>query len=175
MVAHNGDRFDLPWFKTRCILHGIPTHPRYKTIDTLAWAKRNFYFNTNKMDYIGKFLGFGGKIETGLELWKDVVLKNDREKLDQMAEYCRRDVQLLEQVYKKMAAHITHKTHVGVMKGGDKWQCPHCGSMDVISRRKNVTAGGTRHWDMQCTKDGRIYKISDPAHTKWREYRKNLK
>ena len=35
MVAHNGDSFDLGWFKTRCLLHGIQTFPEYKTVDTL--------------------------------------------------------------------------------------------------------------------------------------------
>ena len=23
LIAHNGDRFDLPWFRTRCLFHGV--------------------------------------------------------------------------------------------------------------------------------------------------------
>ena len=27
LIAHNGDRFDLPWFRTRCIYHGVEFPP----------------------------------------------------------------------------------------------------------------------------------------------------
>ena len=35
MVAHNGDKFDLPWFRARCAYHGLQSMPSYKTVDTL--------------------------------------------------------------------------------------------------------------------------------------------
>jgi DNA polymerase elongation subunit (family B) len=39
-VAHYGDRFDLPWIKTRCLFYGIPSLPLYKTIDTKQLASK---------------------------------------------------------------------------------------------------------------------------------------
>ena len=40
IVAHNGDRFDLKWVRTRALFHGIDVMPTVKTIDTLKWAKK---------------------------------------------------------------------------------------------------------------------------------------
>jgi RNase P subunit RPR2 len=161
LVGHNGDKFDLPWIKTRCLFHGFQTFPRYKTIDTLAWARRNFYFNSNRLNYIGQYLGVGGKIKTEFGLWKDVVLRDDRKKLAQMVKYNKRDVVLLEQVYNKLAGHVAPKTHVGVLNGLEKWTCAHCGSEDVIvNKTRRVTAAGTIQKQMLCQDCGRYYSIS---------------
>jgi DNA polymerase elongation subunit (family B) len=62
IVAHNGDRFDLKWIRTRALFHGIQFMPSPKTIDTLKWAKKYFNFNSNKLDYIAKLLKVGAKM-----------------------------------------------------------------------------------------------------------------
>ena len=64
IVAHNGDRFDLKWIKTRALFHGLKMLIDYPQFDTLKVAKKKFYFNSNRLDYISKFLGFEGKINT---------------------------------------------------------------------------------------------------------------
>ena len=74
LIGHNGDRFDLPWIRTRCLYHRIPVFPNYTTLDTLKNARSKFNFNSNKLDYIAKFLGVGEKIHTGYDLWKNIVL-----------------------------------------------------------------------------------------------------
>ena len=53
VVAHFGDGFDVPWIRTRALVHGF-TLPILKTIDTKAWASKYFYFNSNKLDYLAK-------------------------------------------------------------------------------------------------------------------------
>ena len=40
LVAHYGDHFDAPWFRTRCLFHGLAPIPIYKTIDTKAWSSK---------------------------------------------------------------------------------------------------------------------------------------
>lgn len=170
LVAHNGDKFDLPWIKARCAHHGLPTFPSYKTVDTLQWARRRFYFNSNRLDYLGKFLGLGRKHKTEFGLWKAVVLKRDAAALRRMVRYCQRDVALLEKVYLKLAPHVPHKTHAGVMAGRDKWSCPSCTSVKVaVARGVRVTAAGTITHRMQCKKCHRSYTISDSAHSEYRE------
>lgn len=165
LVAHNGDKFDLPWIKTRCLHHGLQTFPKYKTIDTLAWAKRNFYFNSNRLNYLGKYLGIGGKLETRFDLWKDVVLSNDRARLGQMVRYNKRDVVLLEQVYDRLSAHVHPKTHVGVLNNREKWTCAYCGSEDVrVNKTKRVTMRGTVSKQMHCGNCGRYYTISSQSY-----------
>ena len=56
LVGHNGDKFDLPWVRTRCLYHKIPVFPNYTTVDTLKQARSKFRFNSNKLDYIAQFL-----------------------------------------------------------------------------------------------------------------------
>lgn len=172
MVAHNGDRFDLPWFKTRCIFHGIQTNFSYKTIDTLQWARRNFYFNSNKMDYIATFLGCEGKMKTGLDLWKKVVLKNDRKALKYMVEYCQHDVKILEKVYTRLSEHVNVKTHAGVAAGRDKWSCVKCASEKVRKSKTKISAKGELHHQMQCAECGSYYVISPRVFSDYLEAKK---
>ena len=63
IIAHNGDRFDIKKIRTRCIYHRIPMFPKYRTLDTLKKAKSGFNFNSNRLDYIAKFLGVGAKLK----------------------------------------------------------------------------------------------------------------
>lgn len=172
LVAHNGDSFDMPWLKSRCIFHGLPPLPDHKTVDTLQWARRKFYFNSNRLDYIAKYLGLGGKLKTEFGLWKDIVLKNDRSALARMVTYCKRDVALLEQVWKRMSLHIAVKTHAGVTAGLDKWTCPRTGSVNVKKHKTRITANGTRQHQMQSLADGGYYTIGDKAYREYLEARK---
>lgn len=172
IVAHNGDRFDLPWFRTRCVFHGIHTRFNYKTIDTLQWAKRNFYFNSNRMDYIASFLGVGAKLHTELDLWKRIVMKNDRKALKYMVEYCKHDVDILEKVYHKLSEHVNIKTHAGVVAGRDKWSCPRCASLSVKKNGVKISAKGESNHYMQCKKCGSSYVINSKTLRDYEEAKK---
>jgi len=102
IVTHNGDNFDIKHLRARCIFHGIPLNPKFNSIDTLKLSRVGFNFNSNKLAYIAKFLGLGEKLDTGgFSLWKD-VLNGDSKALNKMIEYCRHDVELLEEVYNKL-------------------------------------------------------------------------
>lgn len=61
IVTHNGDSFDVKWLRTRCLLHGISLNPKFKSIDTLKVARKYFRFNSNRLNYLGQFLGVGQK------------------------------------------------------------------------------------------------------------------
>lgn len=171
-IGHNGDSFDLPWIRTRCLFHNIPMMPEYKTVDTLQWARRKFYFNSNRLDYLGKFMGFGGKIKTEFDLWKRIVLQNDPKALKAMCDYCKRDVQMLQDVHQKLALYVPHKTHVGVLKKRDKWTSPFTGSTNVNSHKMKVTAKGGKSYEMQCRDTGRYYTVSESVHEAYVEWRK---
>jgi DNA polymerase III epsilon subunit-like protein len=167
LIAHNGDRFDLPWFRTRCLFHGVEFPPKPVTIDTLKRARGNFYFNSNKLDYIAQFLGLGKKAETGgFDLWKD-VMNGDKEALQKMVHYCEQDVILLQKVHDKLAPHVPHTGHEGVMQGGEKWHCPHCGSDKVQHHRKRTTATGVEKYQMKCGDCKRFYTISTRQYIKF--------
>lgn len=172
LVAHYGDRFDLPWFKTRCLIHGLEPLPPYKTVDTKAWASKYFYFNSNKLDYIGQVLKVGKKIHTDYDLWKDIVLHKCPVAMRKMVRYNQEDVRLLERVFNKLQFATKPKTHMGVVLGGDKWTCPRCGSNNVRLNKVRVTASGLKQYQFQCQDDGGYYTINQISYENFLKYKK---
>lgn len=164
LVAHNGDKFDLPWIRTRCLFHGISMFPTYTTLDTLIQARNKFKFNSNKIDYIAKFLGVGGKIHTNFDLWKKILLDNNQYFLHKMGVYCKGDVSILEKVYNKLSPHLPTKTHHGVAVGKPKFSCPHDGSTSLRYVRTRITATGIKRYVLQCKDCGRYHTISEKEY-----------
>jgi uncharacterized protein YprB with RNaseH-like and TPR domain len=164
LVGHNGDKYDLAWVRTRCLFHGISMFPNYVTIDTLKQARSKFRFNSNKLDYIGKFLGLGEKIHTSFDLWKDIVLNKDKQALEDMVTYCKGDVELLEKIYNKMSSYFPHKTHLGVTEGEGKASCPGCASTNMVYSRKRISALGTFRIQLQCKDCGKYHTVSNRVY-----------
>jgi hypothetical protein len=172
IVGQNIERFDIRWIRTRAVFHHIVTNSHWKIVDTLKFARRNMYFNSNRLDYLGKYFGVGGKIKTEFDLWKDIVLKNDRKKLKRMVTYCKRDVTLLENVYHRLADHMPAHTHVGVLNDNGKWTCAKCGSAEVHCSKTKVSALGILKRQMVCKKCGHYYTISNKTYENFSEIRK---
>lgn len=164
IIGHNGDNFDLPWIRTRCLYHRIPIFPNYTTLDTLKNARSKFKFNSNKLDYIAKFLGIGAKIHTGYDLWKKIVLNNDKKALKEMVEYCKNDVIILENVYNEMSPYIPAKTHHGILAGGKKYSCPECSSENMKFSKKRISATGTLRIQLQCNSCGKYTTVSQTTY-----------
>ena len=159
VVAHFGDKFDLPWIRARAAYHGIAVSPFIKSIDTKAQSARKFYFNSNRLDYLAQFLGLGKKIETDFKLWKDVVAGN-RKALAKMVEYCKHDVALLEEVFLRLEDYHPAKTHAGVLAGLGKISCVKCKSYRTQKRGLRVTVQGWRHQIMHCRDCGRNFTVN---------------
>ena len=163
LVAHNGDKFDLKWFNTRILFHELAPPPIWKTVDTLAIARRRFLFNSNRLDYLGKYLFGAGKLHTEFGMWKDIVSKNCPKAMARMVKYCKMDVKLLEKVWKRLEPFHTPKTHVGVLGGNDKWTCPYTGSTNVCKNKTRVTSAGTVRHEMISKDTKHHYSISQKA------------
>lgn len=163
IIAHNGDRFDIKWLRTRCLYHGLDMFPQYQSIDTLKHSKSQFNFNSNKLDYIAKFVGVGSKLKhEGIDMWKSIVFSKDEDALKRMVEYCDHDVVILEKVYQKMKPYIKHKVNYSVLHGGDKWSCPECQSNKVRLRNTYTTPAGTIQHYMSCNNCNKTsYKINN--------------
>ena len=164
LIAHNGDRFDIKWIRTRCIFHRIPMFPQYKTLDTLKKAKNGFNFNSNKLDYIAQFLGVGAKVKhSGFDMWKN-VMKGDPDAMNEMVNYCEGDIIVLEDVYFTMQNYIKTNTHNGVINNNLKYSCPSCGSEHSELIKNNVTAAGTIKRLMQCTDCDYNFEINNASY-----------
>lgn len=157
LVGHNGDAFDLPWVRTRCLFHQIDLFPNYTTIDTLKLARNKFRFNSNRLNYIAQYLGIGKKIKTEFDLWKDIVLNKSETALNKMVAYCKQDVKLLEEVHQKLKNHELSKTHYGVVAGKNKLTCPECGSPSVHKQRTRVLASGSKRDEYKCQSCGKYH------------------
>lgn len=147
LVAHNGDRFDLKYFNTRLLYHNIDPIDKPLTIDTLKVARRNFNFNSNRLDYIGQYLGCGKKIKTSNPMWLCIVnssvpVKEALKLTAEMVKYNRQDVLLLEKVFYALRPYITNLPNQNLYHDSPICLCPTCGS-DNIARagtRKTKTA-----------------------------------
>lgn len=134
IIGHNGDAFDLKKANSRFLTHGLTPPAPYKSIDTLKLARRNFKFDSNKLDNLGKYLGVGKKLpHTGINLWLG-CMAGDMKSWAVMKRYNAQDVLLLEKVYLKIRPWGTHPDlrHYTKLEG-----CPACQSTNVIRRGFN--------------------------------------
>lgn len=177
LIAHNGDRYDIKWLAARCLFHNLEAYPEWKTVDTLAIARRRFELNSYRLDYIAQLL-FGkgeGKSRTEFDWWLKITLDNCQESLARMVEYCERDVILLERIWQRFEPFHKPKSHVGVMGGGEKWSCPWTGSEQVRKNKTKVTTAGTVRHEMISTavQPRRYYTISDSAYQAYLEHKED--
>lgn len=150
-VAHYGDKFDHPYILTRAIFHGFQPPPPSPQIDTWKIARSKFRFNSNRLDYLGSFLGVGRKISTDRSLW-DECMSGNRKAIKKMREYNEQDVHLLEAVYDKLAPYAPHRVNAALYHG--KGTCPNCGSSKIQSRGTDRTLTNiyARRKCMECGK-----------------------
>ena len=173
IIAHNGDRFDIKWLRTRCLYHGIEMFPQYQSIDTLKHSKSQFNFNSNKLDYIAKFLGVGAKLKhEGMDMWKAIIFDKDADAMNRMVEYCDMDVLVLEKVFHKIQPYTKHKVNYSVLRGGDKFGCPECQSNNVRLRNTYTTPAGTIQHYMSCNSCHKnSFKINNKTFMDFLQYK----
>jgi len=152
VIAHNGDSFDIRWLNARAIYHGLSPLPPIIQIDTKKIAKRKFLFNSNKLDYLAQFFKMGKKIKTEFDLWKQ-CLAGDAKAFAKMVRYNRRDIIILERVYKKLAPYVSARVNAQLFTLTTKPSCPNCGSKRVQSRGFSYTSA-RKYRRFQCTQCG---------------------
>ena len=139
IVAHNGDRFDIPTLNARFVTHGLQPPGIYKSVDTLKIARNKFKFTSNRLDALGMFLGLGRKLDTGgFQLWRD-VMDGCSKAMIKMVNYCKQDVLLLEQVYLKLRAWDNKHPNAAMFTDGTERVCNVCGSTHIHSKGDTVT------------------------------------
>lgn len=168
IVAHNGDRFDIKWLKTRALYHRIPMLPNYKQFDTLKVAKSKLLLNSNRLDYIAKFLGYEGKNSTSINLWLDIIFKKCKVAMNTMLEYCDEDVRQLEKVYKEFRYLDNPRLHQGVINGDIKQTSPVTGSVDISHIKSVTTNRGTVKHIMIDNDTNRYFEMSNTNYLKFK-------
>lgn len=156
IIAHNGNKFDLPKIKGRGLVHGMTPPSPYKTVDTCLTARRQFGFSANSLEYLCDILDCSKKLShkkfPGFELWLECLRQND-EAWEEMKEYNIHDVISLEELYYKMLPYIENHPNVAVLKEGDVISCPKCGSEDN-HRRGYYTTNVGKYQRFRCNSCG---------------------
>ena len=134
VITHNGIKFDHKKVNARFLMNGMTPPSPYRTIDTLAVARNQFAFTSNKLGDLAKFLGLGQKTDTGgFELWRDCI-EGKLKAWKTMVKYCKHDVDLLEEVYLEMRPYMHHHPNMSIYSEDVTKCCPKCGSEDLHYR-----------------------------------------
>lgn len=131
VIAHNGNKFDIPKINSRFVVHGFLPPSPYKQIDTLDVAKKNFNFSSNKLDALAGYFNIEHKNPTDFNLWK-ACMAGDKAALKYMFEYNIKDVEILEKVYLRLRPWIKNHPNLATITMADDLVCPVCGKKDII-------------------------------------------
>lgn len=162
VVAHFGDKFDIPWVRARAIITGFPSLKPVIPIDTKKISSSKFYFNAHKLDYLGELLGLGRKVSTNYGLWTKCMSGNKRA-VREMVAYNKQDVILLEKIFLKLRPFVTAKLNKALFINDEELAsrtCPSCGKPALIARGRHYTRTQVRN-NYRCTDCGAwSYKLT---------------
>ena len=168
VLGHNERAFDIAVMRSRLVKHKLPDFTPVLLDDTYEQTKP-IGFPSHKLDYLGKYLGEGRKVEHGIELWMG-ILNKDKKALDKQTEYCKGDVELLRKIYKRLKPYTKSTLNLAIFSGNSR-NCPHCGSEEtLIQRGYGYTTAGkyTRYQCKSCghwSRDGKN-EIVKPSNYK---------
>jgi len=125
IVAHNGDRFDIPKVNSRLLAHRLPVPTPFKTIDTLKVSRSRFRHTSHRLVYLAELLGFDGKIDTDFSLWQRCVHGNAKA-FEDMLDYNKQDIVVLYNCYLKLRPWIKNPPNLSAISGSGAGHCPRC-------------------------------------------------
>lgn len=131
VIAHNANGFDVGKLNTRFLFYGFPPPKYYRVIDTLSILRKHFNISSNSLDYATKFLGLGGKEHPVFDLWKRCY-QGDESALQEMLEYNKNDISILEELYVKIRPWITNM-NLSIYVDTNEMVCPICLSTNLKS------------------------------------------
>jgi hypothetical protein len=143
VCGHNVVDFDSRVAATHFLRHGLPPI-KYIQIDTLKIARKEFRFDSNKLQFLNRTLGLREKIENeGFPLWRKCA-EGDADALKRMNEYNIGDIAALEDLFYKFRPYIKN-IQMALYSETDGTMCPTCGSLDLKVEGSYKTPAG--NWD----------------------------
>ncbi len=113
IIGHNLAEYDVKFLRGRALYHNINFPAKLNVTDTYKKCKELFRLNSNRLDYIGRYLMTGSKSHTEFQMWKDIVENNQnyRSSLNKMKEYCKNDVNILQDIYHRIKKYLPEKKY----------------------------------------------------------------
>lgn len=116
IAGHNVNGFDIKQINTRFKKHGLRPIVGKKVLDTLSIARRTMAFESNRLDFISKWLGFDGKDDITNADWL-AALEGDKKTLDKIHKYNRGDVINGKKVLMELLPNFNKARNFGAVKG----------------------------------------------------------
>lgn len=118
IIAHNGLRFDLPFIRTRAVVHGLPPVNFQKIIDPVQLARQHFRFPSNSLASISHVIGTQAeKTPLRPETWARATLNGDPAAMEEIVTHCCADVDVLEEICWKLRGYIRTIDKAGSFRG----------------------------------------------------------
>lgn len=143
VVGWNSQRFDTRWFNAEFQRAGMRRPTPYRNVDLMRSQKRDCFMMSNKLESRRRWLGKGGKVDTGgFSLWAG-CMDGDRESRRLMEEYNRHDVLITAEEFDGMRAGgwVRNLPNLSLLGGH---VCPNCGS-DRLHAHKPYRAETRRY------------------------------
>lgn len=152
LVHYNGNSFDVPTLNKEFLQYGMRPPSPAANIDLLRVMRKTFRFPSNKLAFIAKSLGIGGKLpHCGPAMWLQ-CMEGDADAWAAMEAYNRQDVVVLEDVYFRLLPWIQDHPHTGVRSDSPE-ACPNCGGTHLQARGWAYTRL-SKYRRFQCTDCG---------------------
>lgn len=151
VVAHNGDKFDIPRLNTRFIINKLSPPLPYQSIDTLKTIKRQFAFTSNKLDFVNKVLSLERKQKNeGMPMWNKCY-SGEEKALKEMERYNIKDVRILEDAYLRLRPWIKPHPNIGLfILDENAFHCPSCGSTELKDEGKLYYTTANAYEQFRC-------------------------
>jgi DNA polymerase elongation subunit (family B) len=164
VIGYNNDRFDNRWINARAMKHNLDVNIHVKSYDIMKEEKRVFRVPSYSMAYMSKYSNVIHKQgHEGIHMWNMIQTGTPEEQaeyLEKMVIYNVGDIAATEELYLRLRKYFGHRTHLGVLKGGERFSDPDTGSLNVELYKRVATMAGTIQTIM-INKDTKVtYKIS---------------
>jgi hypothetical protein len=137
-VYHYGDKFDLPFVNTRCLLNNVPVPSPKSAVDTCKVARKWTKFTSNRLGTLADALTTRRKGQLSKRQWKLAALGH-RPTMDKMVKYCVGDTHAVEAVYKELRKVMRQHPNMAPVFAGEtgSLRCPACGSASTRSHGRS--------------------------------------
>ncbi len=155
VVHYNGTKFDIPTLNREFIRHGMEPPSHYHQIDLLKTVRKQFKFQSSKLDFVCQQLGLGGKVKhKGMSLWYG-CMEGDKRAWKQMESYNKRDVKILHKLYKNILPWIHNHPNVGMwIDDPQRPVCSNCGSQNLQRKGTQYNTKASSYDRYKCNSCG---------------------
>lgn len=138
LIGHNVVRFDLRKLNADFALIGLKPPRPFKTVDTLAIARREFGFESNTLASLCERMGVPGKVDHYDPECARQAAAGVKSAQARLKRYNIGDIEASEALYDAMRGWIPNHPFIGVH--GDEKRCNQCGSTDLKKQPTNYRA-----------------------------------